>query len=75
VATAIQPVRAVPGQRDGKIVASVESFDRIVDEYQRRLYGFALRKTRSSEPIARSVRCLPISGATCVFSRGSTRLP
>jgi RNA polymerase sigma-70 factor (ECF subfamily) len=49
VATAVQPVRPVPGQRDGKTGASIENFDRIVDEYQRRLYGFALRMTGNRE--------------------------
>ena len=36
-------------KRDSKIVAGVESFDRIVEEYQRRLYGFALRMTGNRE--------------------------
>lgn len=49
MATAVQPAHSPPGQRDGKLVASVENFDRIVDEYQRRLYGFALRMTGNRE--------------------------
>src|ERR1700680_3312139 len=32
-----------------KPVPSVENFERIVDEYQRRLYGFALRMTGNRE--------------------------
>lgn len=49
MATAVQPARMLPGQRDGKAVASIENFDQIVDEYQRRLYGFALRMTGNRE--------------------------
>lgn len=36
-------------RRDGKSVAGVDTFDRIVEEYQRRLYGFALRMTGNRE--------------------------
>ncbi len=34
---------------NNKVVAGVESFERIVEEYQRRLYGFALRMTGNRE--------------------------
>jgi RNA polymerase sigma-70 factor (ECF subfamily) len=37
-----------PGKA-GEAVPSVETFDRIVDDYQRRLYGFALRMTGNRE--------------------------
>lgn len=36
-------------KRESKIVAGVENFERIVEEYQRRLYGFALRMTGNRE--------------------------
>src|SRR5579862_5290069 len=45
----------VPADGDGKVkrppapAPSVENFDRIVDDYQRRLYGFALRMTGNRE--------------------------
>lgn len=38
-----------PGRAAGGVVASVDTFDRIVDDYQRRLYGFALRMTGNRE--------------------------
>lgn len=46
---AAQPARSTE-RRDGKSgVAGIETFDRIVEEYQRRLYGFALRMTGNRE--------------------------
>src|SRR5579862_9174592 len=45
----------VPADGDGKVkrptspVAGIENFERIVDDYQRRLYGFALRMTGNRE--------------------------
>jgi RNA polymerase sigma-70 factor (ECF subfamily) len=52
VPTAVQPVRSLPGGRDSKSsksVASVDNFEQIVDDYERRLYGFALRMTGNRE--------------------------
>ncbi|HEY9084374.1 MAG TPA: sigma-70 family RNA polymerase sigma factor [Candidatus Tyrphobacter sp.] len=46
---AVQPARLPSNRRDGKSVANFESFERIVDDYQRRLYGFALRMTGNRE--------------------------
>ncbi len=36
-------------KRESKVVAGVENFEQIVEEYQRRLYGFALRMTGNRE--------------------------
>ncbi|HET9031218.1 MAG TPA: sigma-70 family RNA polymerase sigma factor [Candidatus Aquilonibacter sp.] len=44
-----QPPRPVPSGKAGGTVPSVETFDRIVDDFQRRLYGFALRMTGNRE--------------------------
>jgi RNA polymerase sigma-70 factor (ECF subfamily) len=49
VSPAVQPARLPAKRRESKSVANVESFDRIVDDYQRRLYGFALRMTGNRE--------------------------
>lgn len=46
---AVRPARSAPKRDSKSTVASVENFDRIVDEYQRRLYGFALRMTGNRE--------------------------
>ncbi len=46
---AVQTARPQSGRRDNKSVASVDTFERIVDDYQRRLYGFALRMTGNRE--------------------------
>jgi RNA polymerase sigma-70 factor (ECF subfamily) len=48
VPPAVEPVKAPPSV-PLKSVPSVDSFERVVDEYQRRLYGFALRMTGSRE--------------------------
>jgi RNA polymerase sigma-70 factor (ECF subfamily) len=48
LSTAVRPARP-SAKRESKSVASVESFDQIVDDYQRRLYGFALRMTGNRE--------------------------
>lgn len=45
---AVQTARPASGRRDSSI-ASVENFEQIVDDYQRRLYGFALRMTGNRE--------------------------
>ncbi len=37
------------GDASSKTVPALETFDRIVDDYQRRLYGFALRMTGNRE--------------------------
>jgi RNA polymerase sigma-70 factor, ECF subfamily len=37
------------GRTPGKTAPSIETFDQIVDDYQRRLYGFALRMTGNRE--------------------------
>ena len=45
-----KPAEIAPAQqRAGESVPSVERFERIVDDYQRRLYGFALRMTGNRE--------------------------
>ncbi len=49
VSPAVRPARAAGKRRVKGAVASVETFDAIVDEYQRRLYGFALRMTGNRE--------------------------
>lgn len=41
------PAAATPARSDS--IPSVETFERIVDEFQRRLYGFALRMTGNRE--------------------------
>lgn len=43
---ATKPAAARP---PAKVVPSLENFERIVDDYQRRLYGFALRMTGNRE--------------------------
>ncbi len=47
--TVQQPQAARPTGQASKPVPSVDNFDRIVDDYQRRLYGFALRMTGNRE--------------------------
>lgn len=49
VSSAVQPARPLAKRRESKSVANVDSFEAIVDEYQRRLYGFALRMTGNRE--------------------------
>ncbi|MDQ6825839.1 MAG: sigma-70 family RNA polymerase sigma factor, partial [Candidatus Eremiobacteraeota bacterium] len=46
VPSAVQPAAT---ERTTKTLPSVERFDRIVDDYQRRLYGFALRMSGNRE--------------------------
>ncbi|HTX56042.1 MAG TPA: sigma-70 family RNA polymerase sigma factor [Candidatus Acidoferrales bacterium] len=46
---AIQPVKPSSERAPGKAAPSVQTFDQIVDDYQRRLYGFALRMTGNRE--------------------------
>ncbi|MHB8141323.1 MAG: RNA polymerase sigma factor [Vulcanimicrobiaceae bacterium] len=43
------PEAARPAKSSAGAAPSVEGFDRIVDDYQRRLYGFALRMTGNRE--------------------------
>src|ERR1700727_1527539 len=38
-----------PGDSSNKAIPALETFDRIVDDFQRRLYGFALRMTGNRE--------------------------
>jgi RNA polymerase sigma-70 factor, ECF subfamily len=45
----VEQPKAVPKRTASQAVPSVETFDRIVDDYQRRLYGFALRMTGNRE--------------------------
>ncbi|MDQ2865382.1 MAG: sigma-70 family RNA polymerase sigma factor [Candidatus Eremiobacteraeota bacterium] len=45
----VQPPNPPSDRTAGKPVPNVERFDRIVDDYQRRLYGFALRMTGNRE--------------------------
>ncbi len=40
---------SAPASRSGESVPSIEGFERIVDDFQRRLYGFALRMTGNRE--------------------------
>ena len=49
VPSAVPPSKAAGGRPPSGPVPGVEGFDRIVDEYQRRLYGFALRMTGNRE--------------------------
>ncbi len=49
VPLAVVPAKAPANGPVVRPVPSAESFDRIVDEYQRRLYGFALRMTGNRE--------------------------
>jgi RNA polymerase sigma-70 factor, ECF subfamily len=49
VPTAAQPAKPSSNRAAGRTAPSVESFDHIVDDYQRRLYGFALRMTGNRE--------------------------
>jgi len=49
VPPAIQPVKPSSERAPGKAAPSVQTFDQIVDDYQRRLYGFALRMTGNRE--------------------------
>src|ERR1700739_366175 len=44
-----QPHQPPSARRAGEAVPNVDNFDHIVDEYQRRLYGFALRMTGNRE--------------------------
>ncbi len=46
---AVQRSKPASGDPSGKAVPALETFDRIVDDYQRRLYGFALRMTGNRE--------------------------
>ena len=46
---AVQRSKPPSGDAPVKAVPSLETFDRIVDDYQRRLYGFALRMTGNRE--------------------------
>ncbi len=45
----VQQAKPPSGRGAGKPVPNAENFDRIVDDYQRRLYGFALRMTGNRE--------------------------
>lgn len=49
VPPAVQAPRPSSTKTPSKGAPSVETFDRIVDDYQRRLYGFALRMTGNRE--------------------------
>ncbi len=49
VPPAVQPPKPPSNRTANSPVPSTESFDRIVDDYQRRLYGFALRMTGNRE--------------------------
>jgi RNA polymerase sigma-70 factor, ECF subfamily len=49
VPSAVQPAKPSSTRAPGKAAPSVENFDQIVDDYQRRLYGFALRMTGNRE--------------------------
>ncbi len=44
-----KPVASAPGPLRSAELPSTERFERIVDDYQRRLYGFALRMTGNRE--------------------------
>lgn len=46
---AVQRPKPPPGNSAERTVPTLETFDRIVDDYQRRLYGFALRMTGNRE--------------------------
>ncbi len=46
---AAKPPKIPQGKASNHPVPSTESFDRIVDDFQRRLYGFALRMTGNRE--------------------------
>ncbi len=46
---AVRHERPAAKRKGGSLEASVENFDRIVEQYQRRLYGFALRMTGNRE--------------------------
>jgi RNA polymerase sigma-70 factor, ECF subfamily len=45
----VPPAKRAPSRPPASTVPSVEGFNRIVDDYQRRLYGFALRMTGNRE--------------------------
>ena len=45
----VEQSKPAPKRPAGQAAPSVETFDRIVDDYQRRLYGFALRMTGNRE--------------------------
>jgi RNA polymerase sigma-70 factor, ECF subfamily len=49
VPQAVQPPKPSSSRTPSKVAPSIETFDRIVDDYQRRLYGFALRMTGNRE--------------------------
>jgi RNA polymerase sigma-70 factor, ECF subfamily len=49
VASAVPPRSAAASEPPAVPIAGIDSFERIVDEYQRRLYGFALRMTGNRE--------------------------
>jgi RNA polymerase sigma-70 factor (ECF subfamily) len=49
VPPAVQPPRASADRSTSKPAPSTDNFEKIVDDYQRRLYGFALRMTGNRE--------------------------
>jgi RNA polymerase sigma-70 factor (ECF subfamily) len=49
VPPAVEPPKSASSKTPAKGAPSIETFDRIVDDYQRRLYGFALRMTGNRE--------------------------
>jgi RNA polymerase sigma-70 factor, ECF subfamily len=49
VPPAVQRPKPPSGDSPGKAIPTLETFDRIVDDFQRRLYGFALRMTGNRE--------------------------
>ena len=49
VPPAVQPAKPSSSRTPSAAVPSIETFDRVVDDYQRRLYGFALRMTGNRE--------------------------
>jgi len=70
---------ATPTPRSAADVPSIERFERIVDDYQRRLYGFALRMTgnrEDAEEIVQDafVRAFRALGKMTPEQRGELRL-
>jgi len=49
VPPAVHPPKATTGRLTSKPAPSIDNFEHIVDDYQRRLYGFALRMTGNRE--------------------------
>lgn len=45
----VQPPTSPPERPSGKTAPNTDNFERIVDDFQRRLYGFALRMTGNRE--------------------------